>query len=155
MKHLISLIVSVLMIGSAAAQEETLKGRLITRMISAIFVDAPGVEGRSVGGGQYAGIAIFEDGRLADKQFVLNMDNDGAEGSYDGYATYTFQNGDALTLKFSEGWGPDGQGGDYEVLSGTGAYKGATGTGRFDAVQDPWEKATLYDLTIKVTRGDS
>lgn len=155
MKHLIALIVSVLMIGSVAAQEETLKGRLITRMISATFVDAPGVEGRSVGAGQYAGIAIFEDGRLADKQFVLNMDNGGAEGNYNGYATYTFQNGDALTLKFTGGWGPDGEGGDYEVLSGTGAYKGATGTGRFDAVKDPWKKATLYDLTIKVTRGGS
>ena len=155
MKHLIALIVSVLMIGNVAAQEETLKGRLITRMISGTFVDAPGVEGRSVGGGQYAGIAIFEDGRLADKQFVLNMDNGGAQGSYNGYATYTFQNGDALTLKFTGGWGPDGEGGDYEVLSGTGAYKGATGTGRFDAVKDPWKKATLYDLTLKVTRGGS
>lgn len=155
MKHLIALIVSVLMIGSVAAQEETLKGRLITRMISATFVDAPGVEGRSVGAGQYAGIAVFEDGRLADKQFVLNMDDRGAEGSYGGYSTYTFQNGDTLTLKFTGGWGPDGEGGDYEVLSGTGAYKGATGAGRFDAVEAPWEKANLYDLTIKVTRGGS
>ena len=155
MKHLIALTVSVLMIGSVAAQEETLKGRLITRIISATFVDAPGVEGRSIGGGQYAGIAVFEDGRLADKQFVLNMDSGGTEGNYSGYATYTFQNGDALTLKFTGGWGPDGERGNYEVLSGTGAYKGATGTGRFDAVKDPWKKATLYDLTIKVRRGGS
>jgi len=153
MKHLIALIVSVLMIGNVAAQEETLKGRLITRTISETSIDAPGVEGIRVGAGHYAGIAVFEDGRLADKQFVLNWDNRGAEGNYNGYATYTFQNGDSLTLKFTGGWGPDGQSGDYQVLSGTGAYKGATGTGRFDAVPNPWDKANLWDLTIKVTRG--
>jgi hypothetical protein len=154
MKYLIALAVSVLMIGNVAAQDETLNGRLITRIVNATFVDAPGVEGRSVGGGQYAGIAVFDDGRLADKQFVLLMDNGGAEGSYSGYATYTFQNGDALTLRFTGGWDPDGQSGDYEVLSGTGAYEGATGTGRFVAVKDPWKKATLYDLTINIKHGD-
>ena len=155
MKYLIALIASVLMIGSVAAQEETLKGRLITRTISATFIDAPGVEGSSVGAGHYAGVAVFEDGRLAEKQFVLSMDNRGAEGSYNGYATYTFQNGDALTLKFTGGWGPNGAGGDYEVLSGTGAYKGATGTGRFDAVEEPWEKTNLWDLEFRVKRACS
>jgi len=155
MKYLNPLVVSLLMIGSVAAQAETLQGRLITRTISATFMDAPGVEGSSVGAGHYAGVAVFEDGRLADKQFVLNMDNRGAEGSYSGYATYTFQNGDALTMKFTGGWQPDGGGGDYEILSGTGAYKGATGTGRFEAVNEPWEKANLWDLTIRVKRGGS
>ena len=142
----------ILPIGSTAAEEETLKFRLITRLVNGTFVDAP-VEGHSVGAGQYAGVAVFEDGRLADKQFVLNMDDRGAEGSYSGYSTYTFLNGDTLTLKFTGGWGPDRNGGDYEVVSGTGAYEGATGTGRFDAVEEPWEKASLYDVTINVTRG--
>lgn len=143
---------SVLTIGSAAAQEETLKFRLVTRMINATFVEAP-VEGHSLGAGQWAGVAIFEDGRLADKQFVMTMDNGGAEGSYSGYSIYTFQNGDTLTLKFTGGWGADRDGGDYEVVSGTGAYEGATGTGRFDAIEEPWDRANLYDVTINVTPG--
>ena len=28
---------------------------------------------------------------------------------------------------------------------GTGAFEGATGTGRFDGVDDPWEDASLAD----------
>jgi hypothetical protein len=42
---------------------------------------------------------------------------------------------------------------DYEVVTGTGAYEGATGTGRFDTVEEPWDKASLYDVTINLTRG--
>ena len=65
--------------------------------------------------------------------------------NYSGYSTYTFENGDALTLSFTGGWGENGGGGDYEVISGTGAFEGATGTGRFDGVDDPWEDASLAD----------
>lgn len=151
----ISLLVltSYLMIGNAVAAEETLKFRLITRIISSNFIDTP-VEGRRVGSMQSAGVAVFEDGRLADKQFALIMDNGGAVGTYSGYSIYTFQNGDTLTLKFTGGWGADSNGADYEVLSGTGAYEGATGTGRIDAAKEPWEKANLWDVTLNITRNN-
>ena len=43
--------------------------------------------------------------------------------AYTGYSTYTFQDGDSLTLKFTGGWGQERNGGDYEVLSGTGVFK--------------------------------
>ncbi|MEE9590039.1 MAG: hypothetical protein V3V97_18695 [Hyphomicrobiaceae bacterium] len=129
--------------GSVAAEEQTLKFRLVTTKISGSFMDVANVKGRSVGAGEYAGVAIFEDGRIAYKNFVLMMDSTDEKGSYSGYSTYTFQNGDALTLKFTGGWSSEGDGGDYEVLSGTGAFKGASGTGRFDAMKEPWEGANL------------
>lgn len=138
--------------GSAAAEEETLKFRLVTRMISGTFLDASNVEGQSVGAAKYAGVAVFEDGRLANKEFVLSMDNRGAEGTYTGYSTYTFENEDSLTLSFVGGWNADGDGGDYEVISGTGAYEGATGAGRFDGVENSWENANLFDGTITVMK---
>jgi hypothetical protein len=151
MVRLLIVILFILVSGNVAAQDEVLNGRLITRMVSGTFVDVPNVEGRSVGSGQYAGVAVFEDGRLADKEFVLIVDNGGSEGSYSGYSTYTFENGDALILRFTGGWGPDRTGGDYEVISGKGAYEGATGTGSFDAVDVKWENTSLYDLTLKIT----
>ena len=146
-------LVSILTTGSVAAEEETLKFRLIITTISGNFFDAPDIEGQSVGTFQKAGVAVFEDGRLAFKQFVVSIDNRGAEGNYAGYSTYTFQKGDSLTLKFTGEWGPKGDGGDYEVLSGTGDYEGATGTGRFDAVKNAWDDALLYDGSITIVRG--
>ena len=80
------------------------------------------------------GVAVFEDGRLANKSFVYQSVDGEASGRFDGYSTYTFENGDALNLQFTGAWSADGAGGDYEVLSGIGAFEGATGTGRFDAV---------------------
>ena len=79
-------------------------------------------------------------------------DGSDEEGSYSGYSTYTFQDGDSLTLKFTGGWSAEGDGGDYEVLSGTGVFKGASGTGRFDAVEEPWDDANLFDgsFTLKL-----
>ena len=140
--------------GTVVAAEETLTFRLIVRTIDRTAFDAP-VEGRNISVSQSAGVAIFEDGRLADKQFVGLVDSAGAEGTYSGYSIYTFLNGDTLTLKYTGGWGADGEVGHYEVLSGTGAYEGASGEGRFVPVDNPWDKASLYDVTINIERSDS
>ena len=98
-----------------------------------------------MGSGPAAGVAVFEDGRIAYKDFVVFTDGTAEEGEWRGYSTYTFENGDLLTLKFTGGWSASGSGGDYEVLSGTGAFEGATGTGRFDGVQTAWEGASLFN----------
>ncbi len=134
-----------LLAGSVAAEEKTLNFRLVTTMKSGAVLPAANVEGRSIGAGDYVGVAVFEDGRVAFKEFVMMMDAAKAEGSYSGYSTYTFPNGDSLTLKFVGGWGEKRSGGDYEVLSGTGTYEGATGTGRFDALKENWDGANLFE----------
>ena len=140
--------------GTVAAEQKTLTFRLMTHMTSGTFIEASSIAGRRVGAAKYAGVAIFDDGRLADKEYVLNMDNRGAEGSYSGYSTYTFENGDSLSLSFTGGWGSGRSGGDYTVLSGTGDYEGATGSGRFDAVKEPWANASLFNVTINVRTKD-
>jgi hypothetical protein len=142
---------TLLAAGSVAAKEQTLKFRLITKQLSGSFMGVANVEGRSVGAGEYAGVAVFDDGRIAYKDFVLMSDGTNEGGSYSGYSTYTFQDGDSLTLKFTGGWGPKGDAGDYEVLSGTGAFAAATGTGHFEAVDEPWDGANLYDGSFKIT----
>jgi len=141
--------------GSVAAEEQTLKFRLLTKKVSGAVMEVANVDGRTVGAGEYVGVAVFEDGRIAYKEFVSMMDAGKAEGSYSGYSTYTFQNGDSLTLKFIGGWGQKRNGGDYEVLSGTGAFKGASGTGRFDALKEPWDGANLYEGSFTLTLAGS
>ena len=133
------------------AGEQTLKFRLVTKQLSGSYLEVANVEGRSVGAGEYAGVAVFDDGRIAYKNFVLTTDGSDAEGSYAGYSTYTFQNGDSLTLRFTGGWGPQGDAGDYEVLSGTGTFTDAKGTGHFAAVDEPWDGAELYEGSFTIT----
>ena len=147
-----SVIAVCLAAGTVSAEEQKLKFRLVTTDISRTSLDAPNVTGHAVGAIKAAGVAVFEDGRIAFKDFVYSMNSGGKEGSYSGYSVYTFMNGDSLTLKFDGGWSSEGNGGDYEVVSGTGAFQGATGTGRFDAKKDPWESATLWDgsMTVKL-----
>lgn len=140
-----AIVAACLTAGSVAAEEQTLNFRLVTKKISGAVVPVVNVEGRSLSAGHYAGVAVFEDGRIAYKDFAIMMDNGNKEGSYSGYSTYTFQNGDSLTLKFTGGWGGERNGGDYEVLSGTGAFEGASGSGRFDALKEPWADANLFD----------
>lgn len=148
-------IVACVAAGSVAAEEQTLKFRLVTKQISGPMMEVANVEGRSIGAGQYVGVAVFEDGRIAYKDFVTMVDAGKKEGSFSGYSTYTFQNGDSLTLKFTGGWGQESNGGDYEVLSGTGAFKGANGTGRFDALKEPWDGADLFEGSFKLTLAGS
>lgn len=143
---------AAMVVGSAAmAEEQTLKFKLVTHKVSGPYLQAANVEGHGVGAGEYVGVATFEDGRIAFKEFVLVSDGSDIEGTYSGYSTYTFQNGDSLTLRFTGGWNSKGDGGDYDVLSGTGAFKGATGNGRFDAVEEAWDNANLYDCSWTLT----
>ena len=135
---------------SAWAEEQNLKYRLVVVDLNLTDLEVANVPGRSVGVAKSTGVAVFEDGRIAKKDFVRIYDGTEASGDFTGYSTFTFDNGDALTAKFVAAWSEQGFGGDYEILSGTGAYEGVTGTGRFDGVEDPWDGADLLDGTFKL-----
>jgi hypothetical protein len=100
--------------------------------------------------GEYTGVATIEDGRIAYKQFVDVSDDTAESGEFKGYSTYTFQNGDSLTLGYNGGWDAKGASGEYQMISGTGAYAGATGTGWFKGAEEPWDEAYLFEGTIKL-----
>jgi hypothetical protein len=129
----------------ADAAEVTLKFRLVATDTEATVLQVKNVEGRTLSAHEAVGVAVFEDGRLAFKRFVNVEDGTESEGAGHGYSTYTFENGDSLTAKFEDVWGAQGVQGTYEVLSGTGAYAGATGTGTFGTTTFPWEGANLFD----------
>ncbi len=134
---------AIVWVGPLTAEEQNFKYHLVTIDLTSSEVDVPNADGHRLDLGKYAGVAVFEDGRIAFKEFVYAGDNtkDGSSGI--GYSTYTFQNGDMLNFRFSY----EGSGGDYELISGTGAYEGATGTGRFDWIDSNWENATEWEAS--------
>jgi hypothetical protein len=136
-------------IAPAVAEEQTLRFKLVVQEVG-IPSALPEIGGHKVSAGRYMGVAMFEDGRIAHKRFVDVSDETAGAGSFKGYSTYTFENGDSLTLSYTGGWDAKGATGTYQVISGTGKYAGATGTGSFKGLDEPWDEAYLYDVTLNL-----
>ena len=136
----------------APAAEQTLTFSLVTRAMDVKAEKVAAIDGQVVSTGRYAGTAVFSDGRLANKEFTLSSDLRKGAGPFYGYSTYTFVDGSSLVLRF-EGTLTPGQPmvGHYTVLSGSGIYAGATGSGRFEKVDDPWDNANLYQGSLRIT----
>lgn len=135
----------------AGAGEQTLGFRLVTRPIDVKTEKFAAVEGVTISAGRYAGTAVFEDGRLANKEFTFSYDFRRGAGPFYGYSSYTFVDGSALVMRY-EGVLEPGKPmlGRYTVLSGSGKYAGATGDGYFEKVDDPWEGANLFQGRLRV-----
>jgi hypothetical protein len=101
-------------------------------------VQAPNIDGQVLSAGKYFGVAFFKDGRVAVKDFVSAGDLKNGLGPVRGYSTYTFEDGSSITASYIGEFKATGAHGDYTVLSGTGLYDKATGTGSWDAVPTKW-----------------
>ena len=149
-------ILSVLFAGTvgAAAQAEDIKlgFQLVTHRIDAKVVEASDVEGHILGSGEFKGVAVFDDGRIADKVFVLNFDEVNGVGTSKGYSTYRFVDGSSIIASFVDIYDEATDNGTYTVLGGTGQYESAKGTGWFERADEPWDGASLFkggfDLTL-------
>lgn len=128
-------LLATLAVAPAQAGEQTLEFRLVTKQTDIRSLDVADVEGQTVFANKVFGVAMFKDGRLAAKNFVFAGDFNKGSGPFYGYSTYQFEDGSTLTMRFA-GVAKAGQPlhGDYTILSGTGLYAGAKGTGAFDAV---------------------
>ena len=136
---------------AALAGEQTLEFKLVTKAIDAKAVQAPNIERRTLIAGNFFGVAYFKDGRVAVKDFIGAADLLKGMGSFRGYSTYTFEDGATLVLSYVAESKETGLHGDYTVISGTGAYSNATGTGVFDSVPTKWkDDATLFNVKIDV-----
>ena len=147
-----------LLAGPAAAEETALRCRLYmavgTEVADEIVSASTKSALRTV---RRSGVCVFADGAVADKQFVMTQhaSDGGARGINHGYSVYTFEGGDALTLAFEGGWDEDGYRGEYELLSGTAAWEGASGTGTITGASSPWEGTEVVDIAIDVTAAGS
>jgi hypothetical protein len=145
-------VASMLFASSAAfAGEQVLEFKLVTKGTDVKVVQAPNVEGRALGAGNLFGVAFFKDGRVATKEFVGGFDTLKGEGKYWGYSTYTFEDGSSITASYVAEAKGDKFHGDYSILSGTGLYDKATGTGTFDGLPTKWQDgAFLFDGKLDI-----
>jgi len=129
---------------TALAGEQVLEFKLITKPIDVKVIEAANVEGQKVVSGKFFGVAVFKDGRIGVKEFVHSGDMLKGSGPLYGYSTYTFEDG-SITARYA-GAAKDGRSkGEYAILSGTGVYANATGTGGFESAQAGFKGAGLYD----------
>jgi hypothetical protein len=119
MKTLVSAI--ALLVGShiaAMAADQTLKFKLVTFYI-----------GEKGGENHFLGATVSPDGTIGTKDFC---DKQGESGASTGHSTYYFPNGSLVATYSAVSTGTQTRGhiaGKYQIVSGTGAYQGATGGG--------------------------
>ena len=138
-----------LSIGPVYAGEKTLEFQLVTKYLDLRTLDAPNVEGQTIGQGKALGVAVFKDGRIRTKDFIFARDGHKGGGTYYGYSTYNFDEG-SITARYTGSYDSQGSHCDYKILSGTGTYAGATGSGTCDSVPNPFKDTGLYRVKLQV-----
>lgn len=143
MKTLVSAI--ALLVGSnivAMAADHTLKFKLITFYM-----------GEKGGESHFVGASVSPDGTLGTKDFY---DKAGNSGASTGHSTYYFPDGSLVATYSAVSTGTQTGGhivGKYQIVSGAGAYQGATGGGSIDGDwgdKSPLKGAALYNIELDV-----
>jgi hypothetical protein len=143
MKSFVSAI--ALLVGSnviAVAADHTLKFKLVTFYI-----------GEKNGESHMVGVSVSPDGTLGTKDFY---DKSGENGSSTGHSTYYFPDGSLVVNYSGASTGTQTGGhyvGKYKIISGTGAYQGATGGGLIDGDwgdKSPLKGAGLYNIELDI-----
>jgi hypothetical protein len=143
MKALVSAI--ALLVGSnvmAIAGDQTLKFKLVTFYV-----------GEKGGENHFLGATVSPDGKIGTKDFY---DKQGENGTSTGHSTYYFPDGSLEATYSTTSTGTNSGGhivGKYQIVSGTGAYQGATGGGSIDGDwgdKSPLKGASLFNIELDI-----
>ena len=137
-------------VSMAQAAEKTLEFQLVSKALDPQTLEAPNIENQTIMQSKGFGVAVFKDGRVGTKDYIFTRDANKGVGTLVGYSTYYFDEG-SVTARFTATiGGAQGTHGDYKILGGAGAYAGATGTGTFDSVPNPFKNANLYKAKLQI-----
>jgi len=111
------------------AAEQALGYDLVVHVSDLQALPVPGRAGHEVGIAAFEGIAIFDDGRIANHRYAGSFDFIDGEGSFRGYALWAFQDGSRLTSSYEGRAEASDDGitleGRHSDLAGTGNFTGA------------------------------
>jgi len=130
---------------ASLAGEQVLEFKLVTKLIDPKTVQAANIDGQTMTTSNAFGVAFFKDGRVAAKDFVVSSDLRQGSGPVRGYSTYTFDDGSSIPASFTGEFKEGRAHGVYTILSGTGTYANASGTGSFDGIPAGFKGASLYN----------
>jgi hypothetical protein len=139
----------VIAASTALAGEQVLEFKLIAKPIDVKVTEAANVEGQTVMSGKFFGVTVFKDGRIGVKEFVHSADSLKGSGPFYGYSTYTFEDG-SITARYAGAVKDGRSNGEYTILSGTGAYANATGTGTIESAPNPFKGVNLLNIKLVV-----
>ena len=131
-------------IAAASAGEKTLEFKLFTALGEPETPKAANLDGQSAAQPR-AGIVVLKDGRIGTEDFIVVLDNNKGSATVSGRGAYTFDDG-SITAQFSGTLTH----GAYKILSGTGAYAGATGSGTYDSLPNPQANTRTYRVTLEI-----
>jgi hypothetical protein len=133
----------------AFAGEKTLEFHTIVKYLEPHTLTAANLEDQTITQGKGFGVAVFKDGRLGSLDFIFAADKQKSAGSASGFGTYTFEDG-TITERFTLAIDGKQARGEYKILSGTGAYAGATGGGTLESLPNPYTGDRLYQVKMHV-----
>lgn len=122
---------------AALAEAVTVDYQLVVHASEVHQLGIPGQPGHVVGIAAFRGIAIFDDGRLAQHWYAGSFDFVDGAGEFQGYARWVFDDGSELRSRYRGKADALSDGGitfagTHDDVSGTGAYERVEGRGSFE-----------------------
>jgi hypothetical protein len=124
-------------IRAVLAESVTLDYHLVVHVSEVHQVDIPGQPGHTMGSASFRGIAIFDDGRIAQHWYAGGFDFVDGAGDFHGYARWVFDDGSELHSRYvgvaeAQPAGGITFEGSHSAVTGSGIYEGVEGEGRFE-----------------------
>ena len=148
---MILLLILMLAFPTAHARDLELRGRLLLQDTEFGWDENTPDQHSKLKSGYTIGIAMFDNGAVAEKLYVFAQNNRENDGSIGGFTLYSFPNGDSLLMEFTASWDDAGLKITYpSIIEGTGRFKGATGGGSGSGIAGPWYETIMADIVLKL-----